>query len=479
MTITDKQVEAALSAANGAFGGGAPDIVWMRAALEAAEAAREVPGYERARFEAAYKADRLAPKSFARDPDHPEEYFDGPTQSAWWGWNARSQSAPAAQGEAAEPFGWATLDKNGCTERVVSRRQYQFNSLEPIIVAGVAHDLLPYLDREDSGVAPHRLVTLYTTPQPSAPGVVSDAMVEAIDKRFRSGNSVPVERAHITATEWAVLRARGAQPSADDAPPTDENGRVHTGDPEADRIIDRLNSSDPNFDDCEAAAAWIYRKAKIADPADVAKHREMLAVAIGLLTTHGQYGVIEYLRSLQPPSVAIAASPSDAPRARPTPEMLAEFVRVYSGAEWSESRPQLTKRQLARAEKAYAAMMRIAPGAPPADARDGIQQWARAYEYVTAILPIDPQRQSWVRDPTNPMGMAEQDRHRVDLLIGERDANAEDARRYRWLRRKFCLIGAADGSRRFNAINLPQPTGVAADPESCLDVSIDRAMGGE
>ena len=33
------------------------------------------------------------------------------------------------------------------------------------------------------------------------------AMRDRIDARFRSGNSVPVERAHITADEWTVLRA--------------------------------------------------------------------------------------------------------------------------------------------------------------------------------------------------------------------------------------------------------------------------------
>lgn len=62
---------------------------------------------------------------------------------------------------------------------------------------------------------------------------------------------------------------------------------------------------------------------------------------------------------------------------------------------------------------------------------------------------------------------------------GQRIQDEYDARRYRWLRRKFCLIGGADGSRRFNAINLPRPVGAAPDPEACLDISIDRAMGGE
>lgn len=31
-------------------------------------------------------------------------------------------------------------------------------------------------------------------------------LIEKIDARFRSGNSVPVERANITASEWAALK---------------------------------------------------------------------------------------------------------------------------------------------------------------------------------------------------------------------------------------------------------------------------------
>ena len=31
-------------------------------------------------------------------------------------------------------------------------------------------------------------------------------LIERIDLRFRSGNSIPVERAHITADEWSALK---------------------------------------------------------------------------------------------------------------------------------------------------------------------------------------------------------------------------------------------------------------------------------
>ena len=41
----------------------------------------------------------------------------------------------------------------------------------------------------------------------------------------------------------------------------------------------------------------------------------------------------------------------------PTPEMLGAFYRMATGADWCPSACNLTKRQLARARKAYAAMI--------------------------------------------------------------------------------------------------------------------------
>jgi hypothetical protein len=59
-------------------------------------------------------------------------------------------------------------------------------------------------------------------------------------------------------------------------------------------------------------------------------------------------------------------------------------------------------------------------------------EWARAYHYVTDILPLDPR--NLCRDPVCPMNLAEQDRHRVDCLIGERDALAAEVERLRSVR---------------------------------------------
>ena len=238
------------------------------------------------------------------------------------------------------PFGWAALDKHGCAERVVPRLHYEYGAVEPVVRAGVAHDLVPYLDREYKGLAPHRIVTLYAEPQPSAPGELATQLYDAL------------------VATVAAIRAAGVLQHRD---------------------YDQLGA-----------------KANAA----------VLAFQLARDTTTNAF------------PAAAQPSADDAPRDRPTPEMLAEFVRVYSGADWSENRSQLTKRQLARAEKAYAAMMRIAPYAPPADARD-----------------------------------------------------AEDARRYRWLR-VATLADEQHVHREAHGLRVLLS-------ESALDEAIDRAMGGE
>lgn len=59
-----------------------------------------------------------------------------------------------------------------------------------------------------------------------------------------------------------------------------------------------------------------------------------------------------------------------------------------------------------------------------AELRRTAADWAKAYAYVTDILPLDPRH--FARDPACPLNLAEQDRHRVDVLIGERDAARQD-----------------------------------------------------
>ncbi|MHC9085390.1 hypothetical protein ACYX7E_10165 [Luteimonas sp. RIT-PG2_3] len=56
---------------------------------------------------------------------------------------------------------------------------------------------------------------------------------------------------------------------------------------------------------------------------------------------------------------------------------------------------------------------------------------------------------------------------------GGRDA--EDAARYRWLRRKFCIISGKDRAR-FEAVNLPFPRYVAPNPAIEMDAVIDAAI---
>lgn len=80
----------------------------------------------------------------------------------------------------------------------------------------------------------------------------------------------PAQVAHIMSMveEYAVLREHGSAAQYDaagraveaalrDAPQTEPTER--TGNPEVDRVLDRLDSSDPDFDDCAAAAALIYK----------------------------------------------------------------------------------------------------------------------------------------------------------------------------------------------------------------------------
>lgn len=59
--------------------------------------------------------------------------------------------------------------------------------------------------------------------------------------------------------------------------------------------------------------------------------------------------------------------------------------------------------------------------------------------------------------------------------------DAEDARRYRWLRRKFCLTGNGNGTCAMDALNLPAniqgwPEPGAENVTAFCDAAIDRAM---
>lgn len=57
-------------------------------------------------------------------------------------------------------------------------------------------------------------------------------------------------------------------------------------------------------------------------------------------------------------------------------------------------------------------------------------------------------------------------------------AGGKDAERYRWLRRKFAIIGTDCGAV-FAAMNLPLATYVAPDAAIELDAAIDAALRGE
>ena len=64
----------------------------------------------------------------------------------------------------------------------------------------------------------------------------------------------------------------------------------------------------------------------------------------------------------------------------------------------------------------------------------------------------------------------------VTLTGEEYDDLLYDAERYRFLRRKFAIVGAGDDGAEFRALNLPRPTYIAPDPGAELDAAIDAAV---
>ena len=74
------------------------------------------------------------------------------------------------------------------------------------------------------------------------------------------------------------------------------------------------------------------------------------------------------------------------------------------------------------------------------------------------------------------------DARRLTALIAaacaELESRDKDAERYRYLRRKFAIIGNG-GAAEFHALNLPPPAFVAPDPAAELDAVIDAAIGGQ
>ncbi|HBO4748900.1 TPA: hypothetical protein L4V19_002006 [Pseudomonas aeruginosa] len=65
----------------------------------------------------------------------------------------------------------------------------------------------------------------------------------------------------------------------------------------------------------------------------------------------------------------------------------------------------------------------------------------------------------------------------IMALIAEVEHLRKDAARYRWLRRKACIIATNDGAE-FRMVNLPGATYIAPAPEIELDAAIDAALEG-
>ena len=63
----------------------------------------------------------------------------------------------------------------------------------------------------------------------------------------------------------------------------------------------------------------------------------------------------------------------------------------------------------------------------------------------------------------------------VTLTGAEYDDLMFDAARYRFLRRKFAIVGGSGGAE-FHALNLPRPTYIAPDAAAELDAAIDATV---
>lgn len=80
--------------------------------------------------------------------------------------DAPQQATPEPVGE---PWGWAILDKHNATQSIRPRRQELFGCLQESMPL-TAEDAAT-MDRGWTGLAPHRVVTLYTCPAPAAQAV--------------------------------------------------------------------------------------------------------------------------------------------------------------------------------------------------------------------------------------------------------------------------------------------------------------------
>lgn len=111
-------------------------------------------------------------------------------------------------------------------------------------------------------------------------------------------------------------------------------------------------------------------------------------------------------------------------------------------------------------QPAVLAALAAAP-TPPAQATDSVQDLQPVHDAVT--IDLLNERVAY-----------------LERKLQEADSVLEDAARYRWLRRKFCLTGNGDGTCCMHAINLPAsikgwPEPIAAEVMNFCDAAIDAA----
>lgn len=400
MTITDKQAMRTRIDARFRSGNSVPvervaitasEWAELRAALEAAKAVRdsEMP----ASF-ADYVTREMPPGTVISRP-------------LWWAprlWRAAQSAAPSSAEQAGaqpvsvadelpapsapcltpEPFGWAVLDKNGCTERVISRVHYEFACIEPSIRSEPdPKELLAYLDREYNGVAPHRILTLYTNRQPSSPATSAPAADERA--RFEAaaqGVDNDVHRYWFREGWQARAQSSAAPNHRDDSlgmvAPVSDYWFVH----DATLGDGPLQRGTPSSDD--VAYAYGMGKSIVRLYAAPVSAWDGEAVAFALMQGTKRLSVYNSRHEARdeaetyPENSAVTvvplytAPPTDAPR----PVATIHECRDAGGCmcDWFSADDAAAIGRLPVGTKLYA-------GAPPADARDAAD--ARRYRWIT------------------------------------------------------------------------------------------------
>lgn len=234
---------------------------------------------------------------------------------------ALAASAPVAP---IEPFGWVkSREMTGWAKAggSINLWRKKFDCDTPVFLASVAPEAAPVAPAPQPAVpdgfvlvpvepTPEMVRAAYSSPIQGGLEAIYANMLAAAPKAAPAINKVsdiidaygmtpgqPERVADIPGLAEA-LEAAFADGSAQvtGATPPQQGEYLPTGNPEADRVLGRLNSSDPDFDDCAEAAALIYKMATEAKgPDGFATWKDAAIAARGAaqaapaVTAQGQY----------------------------------------------------------------------------------------------------------------------------------------------------------------------------------------------